>query len=481
MLFGHWCEQNSSEINFLIDQEILGVRALCDGLEEQPFSFSLLLVQVDFLFSKGRLDMAISLAQRAVNVAPSEFRTWIKLAEIYVEMKDYCQALLTLNSCPMFALVERELPKMPVPARAHFPPRPDAILAYGLSEDLDRQEDPNSALARLPGNFLRGTFLRAYKLLTLIALKVGWDELLRFRSSSFVMEEEYRMQKFRDDKPIRARHLSPVPSSNEPIISKDTREHSPVSDHHDALVNGSPSIIVTEEGSTRDPHDLSEEASKVPIQDEDEVLETRMTEVSLKELPALPVGNLVPTPTGSRPGTPSSSNFQRKRLCERWLDNLFMVLYEDLRTFASWREEMSAGRLQGLSFRYTGARWEALGDLCLRLHRRNEAREAYANCVQTKFSPQAWAYLLEVSTLENDLQKTMSSLIRMAMYFEKIYSSCQIPSHAMRSIKHLIQTHGLAKVQNLLLSLDLNHEVVKVIDRYIALAKSFNMKGTLES
>lgn len=51
------------------------------------------------------------------------------------------QALLTLNSCPMFALVERELPKMPMPARAHFPPRPDAILAYGLSEDADRQED----------------------------------------------------------------------------------------------------------------------------------------------------------------------------------------------------------------------------------------------------------------------------------------------------------------------------------------------------
>lgn len=88
---------------------------------------------------------------------------------------------------------------------------------------------------------------------------------------------------------------------------------------------------------------------------------------------------------------------------------------------------------------------------------------------------------MEVSTLENDLQKTMGALIRMAMYYEKLYSSCQIPSHAMRSIKHLIEVHGLAKVQNLLLSLDLNPDVVKVIDRYIALAKTFSMKGTSES
>jgi hypothetical protein len=46
-----------------------------------------------------------------------------------------------------------------------------------------------------------------------------------------------------------------------------------------------------------------------------------------------------------------------------------MVLYEDLRAFTAWRAEMSGTRSQRLVYRYTGSEWEALGDLCLRLHR----------------------------------------------------------------------------------------------------------------
>ncbi|KAI0233732.1 bud site selection protein [Massospora cicadina] len=489
----------AKHILFSYYQEILGVQALCDGLEARPFSFSLLLVQVDFLVAKGRLDKAVTLARRAVNVAPSEFRTWIKLAEIYVELKNYRQALLTLNSCPMFAVVERELPKMPVPARSHFPPRPEAILAYGLTQDLDRQEEATSALERLPGNFLRGTFSRAYQLLTLIVFKVGWDELLRSRSSTFVMEEEYRMQKFRDDKPPPPYNKLTVGASAEPanepseplkeptteLATGGTRER----DRPPALNEGPesaaseplPTIPVEEDSPVTS--DFAEGASKAPPKTADpgaaEELASKMSDISLKDYPA--AASIRPTPVGSPSMSPEPTAFHHKRLCERWLDNLFMVLYEDLRTFTAWREEMAASRAQRHAFRYSGSEWEVLGDLCLRLHRQGEAREAYASCVQTKFSPRAWAYLLERSTLEDDLQRTMTSLIRLAMYYEKIYSSCQIPSQVMRSIKRLVEAHGLGKVQNVLLSLDLNPEVVKVIDRYIALAKAFKMKGTLET
>jgi len=51
------------------------------------------------------------------------------------------------------------------------------------------------ALLRLPAPSLRGTFAKAYSLLTKLVAKIGWDELLKCRSSVFVMEEEYRMQK----------------------------------------------------------------------------------------------------------------------------------------------------------------------------------------------------------------------------------------------------------------------------------------------
>jgi ChAPs (Chs5p-Arf1p-binding proteins) len=50
-------------------------------------------------------------------------------------------------------------------------------------------------LLRLPAAALHGTFLQAYALLTKLASKIGWDELLRARSDVFVMEEEYRIAK----------------------------------------------------------------------------------------------------------------------------------------------------------------------------------------------------------------------------------------------------------------------------------------------
>ena len=50
-------------------------------------------------------------------------------------------------------------------------------------------------MLRLPALSLRGTFYKAYLLLTDICNKVGWDELLKHRSVSFVMEEEYRAQR----------------------------------------------------------------------------------------------------------------------------------------------------------------------------------------------------------------------------------------------------------------------------------------------
>jgi flagellar hook-length control protein FliK len=62
------------------------------------------------------------------------------------------------------------------------------------------------------------------------------------------------------------------------------------------------------------------------------------------------------------------SMFQSKRLCERWLDNLFMVLYEDLRVYTLWRAEWEHFTKQQLQFNKQNNEWEMLGELALRLH-----------------------------------------------------------------------------------------------------------------
>jgi predicted Zn-dependent protease len=75
--------------NVLSDEEVKAVQIMDLALKEDPQSYPLLHVQCDFLRSKGQLPWAIQLAREAVNCAPSEFLTWAKLTEVYIESGEY--------------------------------------------------------------------------------------------------------------------------------------------------------------------------------------------------------------------------------------------------------------------------------------------------------------------------------------------------------------------------------------------------------
>ena len=65
------------------------VQIISTAIRHTPRSYTLLHVQSDFLRSKGQIDWALKLAKEAVNCAPSEFVTWEKLTELYIDEKDY--------------------------------------------------------------------------------------------------------------------------------------------------------------------------------------------------------------------------------------------------------------------------------------------------------------------------------------------------------------------------------------------------------
>lgn len=177
------------------DEEIKAVQVMNAALKAVPTSYPVLLTQVDFLMSKGKAEWARQVAQQAVNSAPSEFMTWAKLSETHIALGEYDKALLTLNSCPMFTFNERDLHRMPTPARTHLPVKKFIADSGLIDEESARDTEADVALLRLPAPGLRGTFAKAYEILALLASKIGWDELLKARSDVFVMEEEYRQHK----------------------------------------------------------------------------------------------------------------------------------------------------------------------------------------------------------------------------------------------------------------------------------------------
>ena len=178
------------------DEEVQAVKLLHDAISELPMDYSLLDCQSGFCQRKGRLDWALECAKRSVTAAPSEFGTWAKLAEIYVGLEQWDLALLTLNSCPMFTYQDKDTPRMPEPARVLLPVLPESMLdEIDESPQAYDSELVHPSLRKLHAAAYKGTFLKAYSLLTEITAKIGWDQLLKIRSQVFVMEEEYRSEK----------------------------------------------------------------------------------------------------------------------------------------------------------------------------------------------------------------------------------------------------------------------------------------------
>ena len=65
------------------------MQIIAAAMRQTPQAYTLLHVQCDFLRSKGKQQWALKLARQAVNCAPSEFVTWEKLADLYIDLGQF--------------------------------------------------------------------------------------------------------------------------------------------------------------------------------------------------------------------------------------------------------------------------------------------------------------------------------------------------------------------------------------------------------
>ncbi|KAF9980857.1 hypothetical protein BGZ75_007890 [Mortierella antarctica] len=481
------------------DEELKAINVLYEALKQFPQSYALLHVQADFLRGKGKLEMALRLAKQAVNCAPSEFITWAKLTEVYIDLGDYESALLTLNSCPMFTFNERDLQRMPKPAKAHLP----------IRNDIDF-------------------------LLTRLVSKIGWDELLRCRSLVFVMEEEYRMQKEAEESirkgsqartmgrdegipeevPPREQLLSPngTPIPIIKISTESEREREQEEAEEEARAKAveealEKTVEETADQSMEDiklddlslssdkdheetdvPDSQKNQAEQEETNGDSETVIAEPTDATSEEAHHAPIkGKQIEKPSAAAASDEEeteedevelSFSFSNKRLCDRWLDNLFMVLYEDLRQYTIWRAEVQHFRNVQAPYRKSGTDWEIYGDLATRLHHREEAKDAYQRCADQKFSAKALVRLLEIYADEGELLRAMEVSIKLCVYQERWYHETIYPTAIAHNLNKLILSEGLAKVQNTLIALNTSPAVFKLMSRFLTRAKTFDVPGS---
>ena len=435
------------------DEEVKAVQLLKDAIEELPMDYSLLDCQATFLQSKGNLEWASPLAQRAVIAAPSEFGTWAKLAEIYVGLEQWDLALLTLNSCPMFTYTDKDAPRMPEPAKVVLP-----ILSNTILDEIDESvqgydtEMVHPNLRKLSAASYKGTFLKAYSLLTDITSKIGWDQLLRIRSQVFVMEEEYRSEKSQPGTgratgrttgrtPSTTALRVPSPKVNgsaangaSPRESKDKHDES-----SSPAMAGSTNRESNEEKDVKPPGEEALDRDDSIEKPEHTVASTEVKsgseEVSQTHLESVLYcvhAEHVSYFSKPDPTHTNYTHFQHKRLCERWLDNLFMVLYEDLRIYTIWRTDMARAKASSeptsspptgnAIYSKSAEEWEILGDLAERLHHFPEAIEAYQSCLRIRFSPKAMRAVVKMWEEDKKTENVLQGMIRLITWQYRWYS-----------------------------------------------------------
>ncbi|KAG4026478.1 hypothetical protein MFRU_040g00370 [Monilinia fructicola] len=446
------------------NEEVQAVRVLHESVKQSPMDYVMLDTQAEFLkkkamdpnkpeFKTERLQMALGCADRSTIAAPSEFGTWARLAEVYVAMEDWENALTTLNSCPMFTYQDKDAPIMPEPKEIHLPTLPETRLDEIDSEPESRlSEQVHPSLLNLRAAMYKGTFKHAYSILTEMTAKIGWDQLLKIRSNVFVMEEEYRSEK---QPPVGQQGESTKRSASTDVLRGSPGPRVNGDDHSDDEKSTN--------GDSAAPKPNAEDGSEA-----DDSVEKPSHTVTAEEVKS---GNEDNETTEEQ-----LSRFNNKRLCERWLDSLFMVLYEDLRIYTIWRTEMAQYRAQQMQYKKSAEEWEILGSLADRLHHQPEAVEAYRNCLQIRFSPKALAGILAELEKNKNTRDTVASVIRLVTWQYRWYS--EFSPELLYTIRTLIEDEGAVKVRSIIQATSLPQNVLDLTHHYAALCAAFRSSGT---
>lgn len=106
--------------------------------------------------------------------------------------------------------------------------------------------------------------------------------------------------------------------------------------------------------------------------------------------------------------TPSELNMRTKRLCDRWLDNLFMLLYEDLKIYTLWQTEQLYFEAQNSKYKKLTYEWEAFGLCAQRLGHLPEAASAFQRGLSQRFAPMSARMLLNYYIQEHHRVRNQS-------------------------------------------------------------------------
>lgn len=152
----------------------------------------------------------------------------------------------------------------------------------------------------------------------------------------------------------------------------------------------------------------------------------------------------------------SGSHANSKVLCEKWLDFLFLTLYDEQKEFSLWKAESDCFKSENVEFRRTYKEWQYYGSISERLGHSEDAIFALKSALECEFHVSTATMLaslyLSLSNLEGFLSVLGGILKEKRNHFDSSFYYCR----PTKLYLDAIQQCGLRKIAKSTASIFLN-------------------------
>lgn len=356
----------------------------------------LLNLQANFLLERGDNELALSVAKFAAELSSDTFDSWHNLAQCYIQLEQYDKALVAINCMPRLADSDRY--KMALWNQS-------TLVDY-FKRPLGGAQ-PRCDLSSNEVNNLSST-MKNYKESDLLGLIYG--RIVMANESGRGCVKELWEKSCVDLGPIYG------PQAHNLINFVSPQEVKLVAD-----IN-----LLARNTVAKRPSWFEEQVCDLLM-----ALAARIGWNGLLQLRSQLFvmekeysGN---TQTDLNSNGKALPEIRRKRLCERWLDQLFLDLYEDLRISALSQEHRDV--------KYSGLEWELLGIILLRTWNLHDAVACLRTSIMARFDPVSCQRLLQLY-MKQDFQRNLTldpdlvlELVTMQIsYQSRFYDSFQVPN-----------------------------------------------------
>lgn len=175
---------------------------------------------------------------------------------------------------------------------------------------------------------------------------------------------------------------------------------------------------------------------------------------------------------------------QNKHLCNKLLDSTFMAMYAEVKYYMWFREDIDgapdssrSGSNPEMSYQKITVDWEIFGDLAYRYGDVESAIEAYKHCVDASEYLSSYLKLLKILATRNDIYGCLGLIVGIEIFYWTRHIQKTYPSFVAECIITLIKEHGLSKVHNHLISMNLPKFEYDLLNRYFKYAELFGIEG----